>query len=58
MVEKVAAERGQPHQPAPPVIGVILALHKALGLQMRHNVADNRLGAVEMIAELSDRYGP
>ena len=58
MLEKVAAEGGQPHQPAPPVVGVVLALHKSLLLQMRHDVADYRLGAVEMIAELSDRYGP
>jgi len=58
MPEKVTAEGRQPYQPAPPVVGVILAFHKALELQVRHDVADHRLGTVEMITELSDRYGP
>jgi hypothetical protein len=46
--------RGQPDQRSAPVSRVVLALQQALAFQVRHDLADDRLGPGQVLCGLAD----
>src|SRR5271163_2649998 len=56
--ERAVPGRGQPDQRAPPVGRIALALEQPLALQVADDLADDRLGSVQVRGRLADCQRP